>query len=58
MSSESKLELGANRNFASRLLNKAIQERKTGDKKPDLTTANAQRYAVQAVESKEPVANK
>ena len=55
MSSEHNSESGARKNFASRLLNKAIQERKTGEiKKPDLTTADAQKYAVQTAETKEP----
>jgi hypothetical protein len=53
MSSENN---SARSNFASRLLNKAIQDRKTGEiKKPELTTAEAQKYAVQAAETKEPV---
>ena len=54
MSNESKSDSGTRRNFASRLLNKAIQDRKTGEiQKPDLTTAEAQKYAVQSAENKE-----
>ena len=52
----SSTDSGARKNFASRLLNKAIQERKTGEiKKPELTTAEAQKFAVQSSENKEPV---
>ena len=55
MSSENNASVGASRNFASRLLNKAIQERKTGEiKKPELTTAEAQKFAVETTETKEP----
>lgn len=56
MSSDNKSSAGSKTNFASRLLNKAIQERKTGEmKKPEITAAQAERYATPASESKETV---
>lgn len=55
MSSDNNSESGARKGFASRLLNKAIQERKTGEiKKPDLTTADAQKYAVETGQTRQP----
>ena len=43
--------------FASRLLAKAISERKkTGEITPEITTADAAKYAVERQEIQEPVA--
>jgi hypothetical protein len=57
MSRDNNSEAGTARNFASRLLNKAIQERKTGEmKKPDLTVADAEKFAITSTASKQPVA--
>ncbi len=57
MSRDNSPEAGTTGNFASRLLNKAIQDRKTGEiKKPDLTVADAQKFAAQPTESKQPAA--
>jgi len=57
MSSENSTDTGIRRNFASRLLNRAIKDRQTGEiKQPEVTTADAEKSAATATEVKEPVA--
>ena len=58
MSSENSTDTGIRRNFASRLLNRAIKDRKTGEiAKPEVTTASAENIAATPAEVKEPVAS-